>query len=178
MSKISKTVAVLGVVAGLGVAALPISTYAANPETVNLNVKVVDKIELDADSTTVNINATNGAAVTGQEGTVTLTVKTGNSKGYTLNAKTGSVDLADGSGNSIPAGAPITGSSLWGMKGGNQVFQNYTGLQTADQLVKKTAIAPTIGEDATAVTFGVTTATNQAAGTYTGTAVFTATANI
>lgn len=178
MSKISKTVAVLGVVAGLGVAALPISTYAANPETVNLNVKVVDKIELDADNTTVNINATNGAAVTGQEGTVTLTVKTGNSKGYTLNAKTGSVDLADGSVNSIPAGAPLVGSSLWGMKGGDQVFQNYTGLQTTDQLVKKMTIAPTSGEDATAVTFGVTTATNQAAGTYTGTAVFTATANI
>lgn len=178
MSKISKTVAVLGVVAGLGVAALPISTYAANPETVNLNVKVVDKIELNADRTTANINATNGADVTGQEDTVTLTVKTGNSKGYTLNAKTGNTDLADGSGNSIPAGAPLVGSSLWGMKGGNQVFQNYTGLQTTDQLVKKTTIAPTSGEDATAVTFGVTTATNQAAGTYTGTAVFTATANI
>lgn len=177
MSKISKTVAVLGVVAGLGVAALPISTYAANPETVNLNVKVVDKIELNADRTTANINATNGADVTGQEDTVTLTVKTGNSKGYTLNAKTGNTNLANGSSNLIPAGAPLVGSSLWGMKGGDQAFQNYTGLQTTDQLVK-TTIAPTSGEDTTPVTFGVTTAADQAAGIYTGNVVFTAIANI
>lgn len=178
MSKMSKTIAVLGVVAGLGVAALPLSTYAANPETVNLNVKVIDKIELTASESTVSINATNGNAVTGQEGTVDLTVETGNSKGYKLSAKTGNVNLTNTDSDTIPAGAPITGSSFWGMKGGNQTFATYAGLTTTDQTVKNTTAAPTSGTDTVTVTFGVTTSASQNAGTYTGNAIFTATANI
>ena len=45
MSKTTKIIAALGVVAGLGVAALPAFTYAANPASVNGNADVLVEIE-------------------------------------------------------------------------------------------------------------------------------------
>ena len=141
MSKMSKAVAVLGVVAGLGVAAMPLATYAANPETINLNVQVVDKIELSASTQSVNISAQNGHTVDGQEGSVTLTVKTGNTKGYTLAAKTGNTNLVTGTaGEEIPAGAPNVNTSFWGLKGGNASFSTYAGLDTNGKNFNKTKI--------------------------------------
>ena len=176
MSKMSKAVAVLGVVAGLGVAAMPLATYAANPETINLNVQVVDKIELSADETSLSMNPVNGGEIA--EDTTNLTVTTSNSKGYTLNAKTSKTTLETTDGDTIAAGVPQANAatSAWGMKGGNQTFSNYAGLTTNDQIVKTTSAAPAGGTDNVAITFGVATATGQNAGTYTGSAIFTATA--
>lgn len=176
MSKMSKAVAVLGVVAGLGVAAMPLATYAANPETINLNVQVVDKIELSASETSLNMNPVNGGDIA--EATTDLTVTTSNTKGYTLNAKTSDVNLTSGENNIIAAGVPQANAttSAWGLKAGTKTFQNYAGLTTADQLVKETNGAPSGNTDATQVTFGVATAAGQAAGTYTGDAIFTAVA--
>ncbi len=205
MSKMSKTIAVLGVVAGLGVAALPLSTYAetgtpTDPAKVNMNVKVLDSIAIAVEGDdTVNLTSVNGALVTeaGQTGTAKLRVTTGNSKGYTLWAQAESADgaLTDGGSNTIPAGAPSTAApvaSAWGMKtnpfpgetsGEFVAWKGINGTSAAKNVVRTTTTAPTDtdGTDTysdTEVTFGVTTAAGQAAGTYTGVVDFTAAANI
>lgn len=101
MSKMSKTIAILGVVAGLGVAALPLSTYAAPiidgtaPDTtkdgivsgdtaVKLTISDELSMELSKDTTEGNeVDLADGSAP------VPMTVKviTNGSKGYNLNLK-------------------------------------------------------------------------------------------
>ncbi len=212
MSKMSKTIAVLGVVAGLGVAALPLSTYAAvtTPETgdptnpgdnVTLNVKVVDSIQIAVEGDdTVNLTSVNDKVVgdPGQSANATLRVTTGNTKGYTLWAKTVAADGAlvektDPS-KKIASGIPSTSApvsaSAWGMiyegsdaSASTTDFLTYQGLSGANQIVRTTTTAPTTGPeggkyDDTIVKFGVTTKSGQPAGTYTGTVNFTAAANL
>lgn len=179
MSKMSKAVAVLGVVAGLGVAAMPLATYATvgnttNSETINLNVQVTDTIKLESNVNNLNLQVVNGA--TPATGTVDFTVTTGNSKGYTLNAVGTDLALEGGTDEKISMGAAGIGKSLWGIEGGN-LTSGYVGLNTTTE-VKRTTTAPAGGSDTTTVTFGVSSAADQAAGTYKGTATFTATANI
>lgn len=96
MSKMSKTIAILGVVAGLGVAALPLSTYAAsivagdgeNSVTGNTTIKLTIKdelsMELDKDTTAGNeVDLGNGTATP----SMTVKVITNNTTGYNLNLK-------------------------------------------------------------------------------------------
>lgn len=137
MSKMSKTIAVLGVVAGLGVAALPLSTYAAAGDVskdVQLNVSVSETLELSSNATSVSINSVNGqrlidsdASTVGKQwGQVSLTAKA--SSAYKIVVKTnnadGTANLTNAAGtagsNTIPAGAPTTSTggvaSAWGLK--------------------------------------------------------------
>lgn len=101
MSKLSQSIAILGVVAGLGVAALPLSTYAAdavdglkvtdqgntegsagdgkveNNATVTLNIK--KKLSIELDKSTADLG--DGS----QTAAINVTVVTNNVDGYTLN---------------------------------------------------------------------------------------------
>lgn len=105
MSNLSKTIAILGVVAGLGVAALPLSSYAAQPEPTDpakvidgdandknaetgkvatdtsINLLIEDVLSIDTSADVVLLNKANSYTGTA----LTVNVATNNSKGYTLN---------------------------------------------------------------------------------------------
>ncbi len=113
MSNMTKTIAILGVVAGLGVAALPLSTYAApvvwnqtdsddvsktnigvdggqnyvttDPTTITLEIQ--DKLSIESDQATVTLTNTTAGATAGLytgDNAVNVTVITKNSGGYKL----------------------------------------------------------------------------------------------
>lgn len=195
MSKMSKTIAVLGVVAGLGVAALPLSTYAAdNDDTVTLNVAVSETLELDIaeaslDISSVNSNLLNESSAKGNQwNEATVTAKSSGS--YNIAVKTSNTNLVNGS-DTIPAGAPKTSgtvtASAWGLKNAttgttttNSAFSSYAALDTVGKNFVRTTSAPANADDGDTykARFGVTTQTGQAAGTYTGDATFTLMGNI
>ena len=69
MSKITKTIAALGVVAGLGVAALPLASYAATTQNITVEAEIGATLSVGAPTVaTVELAPTNGqAAVEGSE---------------------------------------------------------------------------------------------------------------
>ena len=83
MSKINRIVATLGIATALGIAAMPIATYAAATDTKNITVKVnvASVIALSADSlsTEVTMNP-NNVNTTGLK--TKLTVATNNKNGF------------------------------------------------------------------------------------------------
>lgn len=100
MSKLTSTIAALGIVAGLGVAALPLSSYAADvtvtdptavtstdgtavDQNVGINLTVDKTLSIDASADNVNLNKTNSFTGT----PLTVKVTTNNAKGYKLNIK-------------------------------------------------------------------------------------------
>lgn len=105
MSNISKTIAVLGVVAGLGVAALPLSSYAAPvkwdteastdgsygttdgnnwvKKDTDIKLTIEDVLSIDTDATEVELASTDGTEYTNAT-PLNVTVISKNSKGYNL----------------------------------------------------------------------------------------------
>lgn len=202
MSKMSKAIAVLGVVAGLGVAALPLSSYAADGATASKSAQVqakvegaisIDIVEPTTPNTGDDVSLTgsllnlgtlkiNGAPNTGAMG---VRVATNAANGYSLSIKsassaTGMVGSNGAEGFTIPANAAVTtGTAGWAYKVG-------AGNQTAitDKDVEIRAPGAITGTDTvdnkkaetTDVTFIVAADSNTHDGTYTGTVVFTATA--
>lgn len=143
MSKTTKAFAILGVVAGLGVAALPFNAMAAvnvngnntTPATDEVTVKTTIKdyisIELNAGTNGTFTSDTadgahthtldlgelaNGGAVV--EGDLLVNVKTNNAKGYKLGIAAGAVNLVGKSdaNNIIAGGVPTVGTSAWSFK--------------------------------------------------------------
>lgn len=228
MSKTTKTFAILGVVAGLGVAALPFNAMAAttplngdndNPVTDQVTVKATLKdyisIELAAgdkgtfdetaatditagDPATVVAHAhtldlgelVNGGAVV--EGNLLVNVKTNNAKGYKLGIKAAGTNLVGktDSNNTIAAGVPVVGSSLWSFKaeaGGTGGAYDDANYKLVSAYTSYTANIPTTNEKIasygkatnadglnTKITFGVSADASQAADEYAQTVTFTA----
>ena len=173
MSKVTKTIAALGVVAGLGVAALPLASYAVeeNPATVNITARLQDSLSLTVTETELSFDLENGGTVATDATDATVT--TNNAAGYDLNIKAGSGGTALVSGSySIEAGAAAQGTSAWGYNtdGGT----TYTGV-TAQDVSIASAEAPTEAAGTkTTITVGVSADSTQEAGTYTGSFVLTA----
>lgn len=168
MSKITKTIAALGVVAGLGVAALPLTSYA---DTVNLTANLNDSLALEVTETALTFTLENNGAVVTD--TTEATVTTNNATGYDLNIKagTGGTALVDGS-YSIEAGAAAQGTSAWGYNtdGGS----TYKGVTATDVSIAQSN-TPTAAEGVTTtITVGVSADGTQEAGSYTGSFVLTA----
>ncbi len=186
MSKTTSALIALGVVAGLGAAALPLSTYAdgtPKSEQVGVTLTIEDELTLEADkSTTDKVNLSEG------NDNITLTVVTNNKSGYNLAIK-GSGDnpttLKSENGDEIAAAAgtfaaPLalsTTDSEWGYRLADFATDAFAGVTTQDVQIKNTT-APTgkDGED-TVVTFGASIKDGQPAGTYNGEVTFTATNN-
>lgn len=191
MSKTTSALVALGVVAGLGAAALPLSSYAVDPATdkVGVTLKIDDELTIEADKSTTDKVDLSG---TGHTGDVTLTVVSNNQKGYNLgimgSATTNPTSLTSENDDEIVAGsgtfaAPAalsTTTSEWGYRLASvAAFTEglYAGVTTNNDVIKTTA-APT-GEagDETVVTFGASIKDGQPAGTYAGEVTFTATNN-
>lgn len=176
MSKITKTIAALGVVAGLGVAALPLASYAANTQNIVVEAEIGSVLSVDTPTVaTVELAPTNGAAA--KEGSSSVTVNTNNLNGFTLNIKDSDSNTGlTGTGGTIAAGTVLDGTeSAWAYKGGDT--SAYTAITTSDVALKVTDAPTTADGEAVEITFGVAADEDQAAGTYTGGVTVTAVAN-
>ncbi len=137
MSKMSKAIAALGVVAGLGVAALPLSTYAApgDPDTYSQSTNAQVQVEVEgAISISSNIDTvgTDGVIKLGEIMPGSITTETADAQALKVtvesNADGAQFDLymntleADGAltgantGAKINGGQPTAGTSAWGYK--------------------------------------------------------------
>lgn len=196
MSKMTKTIAALGVVAGLGVAALPLSSYAvtSDPLTVTAQAIVGESISVTADASddTVKIEGVI-ANQDVKEGSTVLTIQTNNTSGYSVSIKDADDVTAlttDGTSadNGIPASATLTkGNKGWGYKASTTT----TGVSTAasadyrailaDQapttLASRSAGASEADGDKITLTFGVVVDSSIAAGTYSDDVIITAATN-
>lgn len=185
MSKMTKAIAALGVVAGLGVAALPLSSYAAtDPATANVVVSatVPEGLSISTDEAKLDLGTVmpDGDAKTGK---ITATVTSNAAGGYNINIK------SSGDGNMIHmengvaaadgakiAGGDLTGSaSSWGYSLDGTTFKAVPAageniLTTKGDL---TAEALSATQD---IYFGVRVVNGQATGTYQNTVTLTAVA--
>ncbi len=204
MSKMSKTIAILGVVAGLGVAALPLSSYAATSSTDGTPVSDTATVKLTIDKKLSIALDKKEADLT--DGTTTddiaVTVITNNTKGYSLkiagtagtnptsltgnNANTDQI-VAFSKGADAPAALAVEGNaSVWGytVAGDDKVdgftattlFAGVKGAADADTIASSDAETAAAG-NVTTVTFAAALVNNQPAGTYTGEVTFTASDN-
>ena len=83
MTKTTKIIAALGVVAGIGVAALPISSFAASTQDVTVRVTIGSSIAVGVDQDTTEVtmspNQTDASTLKTK-----VTVTTNNAAGYQL----------------------------------------------------------------------------------------------
>ncbi len=196
MSKMIKAAAALSVVAGLGVAALPLSSYAAT-QNVNIQAEVLSSIsiETDAEGETHPDDGSAGQVGTLNFGTVTpgsapvekeltVTVRTNSDKGFTVDVKdldgnNALVNSAETTDNEIPASGSIyKGQTGWGIKGGLVTSYAAVPINTANALTLVDYAAgsvPTGNAASDKFTLGVVVAEGAVKqGTYTDTIVFTA----
>ena len=176
MSKITKTIAALGVVAGLGVAALPLASYAATTQNIAVEAEIGETLSVETPTVAkVELAPTNGAAAV--NGSSSVTVKTNHLSGFTLNIKDSDSETGlTGDSGTIAAGTVLDGTeSAWAYKGGDKTA--YTAITTENVLLKKTTAPTAAAGETVEITFGVAADADQAAGTYTGGVTVTAVAN-
>ena len=189
-----RIIAGLGVVAGLGVAMLPLTSYAdtvsdtSDAETITVNV---------ADTISVSVSATyaSGSAIAvnqGEENTAglthTVTVAGNTYNDYTLTVAASNTNLVHSSVSSatIPtlseASSTLSAGS-WGYQyttaaGGSAYNGTWQPLSTSGSTIHSASgtKSTTYSED-WGVKYGVKAAENQLSGTYTTTVTYTATAN-
>lgn len=176
----------LGLAAGLGVAAMPLASYAVDPATadaaVNVTINPVISMSLDADSTSVSMdpNTVNLTTLS-----TTAKVSTNAQGGYklTLADKDTDTNLVHTTLTNFKIGTstatPAAGTASWAVKGGN--ISSWTAMPASNgtALTLKSATALTsavITDEETTVTYGVGLDSSLASGTYTDTVTFTATA--
>jgi len=188
MRKTTAALAALGVVAGLGAAALPMSSYAVTTATtdsadVTIRATINSAISLALDQTEVDLGTiiVNGAPATGS---VKATVTTTSSNGYnlTIMGKGGDTDMhtvdatgaQDGKGT-ISTGTTLSGStSAWAFRGGNKT--TWTQIPTTATEIKRTT-GTLAGPEETEITFGVYAGGTQVDGVYEGNVTLTASIN-
>lgn len=168
MSKITKTIATLGVVAGLGVAALPLASYAATSDTVTVNALVDTSMSVSLDKDSVSLEPDAGGVPVNTEGTqtITATATTNNTNGYKLTLTDGDSTnhyLANG-GNHIAPGVPTQGDSFWGVKFGADA-ESYVSIASAPVI---TGNATTDDGETHSLDVGVSASAGQVPGTYSG----------
>ncbi len=197
MSKMSKAIAVLGVVAGLGVAALPLSSYAADgdgvmpqSENVTVQAEVGGSISLeiaaggsgtfDADTNTLDLGKIIVGAADPITGAIKATVSTNETLNYALTIRTATTETAmkNSNGNSIPAGDPKGSTSAWGYSTDNGTTFKPVPAAATSLLDSDPGSLNGTGETAatadTTITFGVKADASQAPGVYTNQVVITA----
>ena len=190
MSKYSKIVATLGVITSLGIASLPLASFAApiplvdgTPKSANVKVKLTvgDAVAIAVDSN--DANAGNAAPNQTKSATSTASYATNKATGMTLTVKdqdtdtnmivTGHTGTVAGT-DVIAAGTQgaTAGQGQWSIKGGllatdtAMVKSNETALKVAE------SSAP-INTDVN-VTYNISTGASQLPGTYEDTIVYTA----
>lgn len=207
MSKMTTAIAALGVVAGLGVAAMPLATYADTTRDVPLKLTVEETIEISTSSdddpftkvSDVELSTANkGDNADYASKDFEVFVKTNASNGYTISAKSTTTETAlkTADGNEIPANAALAaGTSAWaykvtpGTQGDGATAPGETNMSAWTAISATDAVIYTATQDkggistankglGTGVTFGASISNSQAAGDYTGSVTFTAAAGV
>ena len=187
MRKTTKIMVALGVVAGLGVAALPLGSSSAlvptpattdDTTTVTLNASVSQAYAISVDAATKSIASVNpGDTVATATGTVTAAANGPYKVTAVASANSGAMTTTGG--DEIPAATAANaveqGNSAWGIMGGDLGTSAYTGLGEAQTL--KSSVNPSAAAgDEISVTYGVSASANQKTGTYSATITYTITA--
>ena len=181
MTKYAKIMATFGVLAGLGVASLPLATFAANTSETTVKVTVQEGISIANDNSTANA----GSKAPGETGSATsnLTAATNNAAGLKITVKdkdtdtslkptttTGSVAGVD----FIPTGT--SGIGTWSIKGGDLAVDTaMVGSDHATGLVVKNTTGPSTEQ--VAMTYRIEPGAAQRQGTYEDVIVYTVTKN-
>lgn len=175
MKKLTSVIAATGIVAGLGVAALPLASYAADPASdtasVTVSLEVSDAISItvdDNESTTINLGTIAPNAITGTGKKVVANVKSNNASGYTVTAAGTALTRASGT-ETIAYGSVAAGTSAWGISVGTDA-----GYSALTSIATPTAASAEDGDDYN-IFFGASTNASQKTGTYSGTLTLTAT---
>ena len=177
MSKYSKIVATLGVITGLGIASLPLASFAApiplvdgTPKSANVKVQLTvgDAVAIAVNSN--DANAGNAAPNQTKNAATTVSYATNKSTGMTLTVKDADVDTNMTAGHTgtvagtdvIAAGTQgaVAGQGQWSIKGG--------------LLALKVAESSAPVNTDVAVTYNISTGASQLPGTYEDTIVYTA----
>ncbi len=187
MKKLAKIIAVTGIVAGLGVAALPIASHAVaqapimatDSANVQVRLEVSDAISIafvdPADSTqtisAANVNlgtlAPNTVTnITDGSNKVTVLVKSNNQLGYFVSAS--GDPLTNTNNDTIPFGTVTPGTSAYGMSVSNSDFYDLTYIGSTNKPSNPSG-------DTFDLYFGASVSANQPTGTYTGTVTIFAT---
>ena len=197
MSKMTKTIAALGVVAGLGVAALPLSSYAAPVSNtgatqagvdVTINATVGNSISISASEGTVSLGTNIIANQEVAEASTDVTIATNNAAGYQLRIKDKDSTLAlmpagAGTATGIAAGVPTKGTNAWGYKGATDDSDitietpTYTAIKSTNQTIAEKSSASAAEGDMVTVTFGVTVDSTILPDTYSDVVTLTAVSN-
>ena len=181
MTKYAKIMATFGVLAGLGVASLPLATFAANTSSeTTVKVTVQEGISIS----NANATADAGSKTPGETGSATsnLTAATNNANGLKITVKdkdedtslkatgiTGSVAGQD----FIPTGT--SGAGTWSLKGGDLVAETAMVKDSETALVVKNTTGPST--ENVAMSYRVVPGAAQRQGTYEDVIVYTVTKN-
>lgn len=190
MSKYAKIVATLGVITGLGIASLPVATFAAPialdgsvPATQNVVVQLTvgDAVAVSADNGTANggnaapnqaKNATSGIsyATNAANGMVVNVKDVDEDTNMTVSGHTGTVAGTD----VIAAGTQgaVAGQGQWSIKGG--LLATDTAMVKSNETALKVAESSAPVNTDVAVTYNISTGASQLPGTYEDTIVYTA----
>ena len=172
MTKYAKIMATFGVLAGLGVASLPLATFAANNSETTVKVTVQEGISIANDNATAEAGSatSNLTAATNNAAGLKITVKD-KDEDTSLRAAgiTGSVAGVD----FIPTAASGTGS--WSLKGGDLAVDTAMVKNSETALVVKNTTGPST--EAVAMTYRIEPGAAQRQGTYEDVIVYTVTKN-
>ena len=190
MSKYSKIVATLGVITGLGIASLPLASFAApiplvdgTPKSANVKVQLTvgDAVAIAVNSN--DANAGNAAPNQTKNAATTVSYATNKSTGMTLTVKDADVDTNMTAGHTgtvagtdvIAAGrtqGATAGQGQWSIKGG--LLATDTAMVKSNETALKVAESSAPVNTDVAVTYNISTGASQLPGTYEDTIVYTA----
>ncbi len=190
MSKYTKIVATLGVITGLGIASLPLATFAApipldgsvpSSQNVVVQLTVGDAVAVAVDSN--NVNAGNVSPNQTKNVSTTVSYATNHNTGMTLTVKDldEDTDMTAGLSGSPVAGTNVisagtngnvAGTGNWSIKGGLLTSPNAMVKQSQTALKVQESNAPV--NTTVNVDYDFSTGASQLPGTYQDTIVYTA----
>ena len=187
MSKYAKIVATLGVITGLGIASLPVATFAApialgsTPSTqkVVVQLTVGDAVAVSADNGTAN--GGNAAPNQAKNATSSISYATNAANGIIVNVNDVDEDTNMTAGHTgTAAGTDVIAAGTTGATAGSGTWSVKGGLLTADTaMVKQSETALKVAESNGPVntnlnmTYNIATGGSQLPGTYQDTIVYT-----
>jgi len=189
MPKYAKIVATLGVITGLGIASLPVATFAAPialdgsvPATQNVVVQLTvgDAVAVSADNGVAN--GGNAAPNQAKNATSGISYATNAASGMIVNVKDADEDTNMTAGYTgtvagtdvIAAGiqGAVAGQGQWSIKGG--LLATDTAMVKSNETALKVAESSAPVNTDVAVTYNISTGASQLPGTYEDTIVYTA----
>lgn len=187
MSKYAKIVATLGVITGLGIASLPVATFAtpialgSTPSTQNVVVQLTvgDAVAVSADNGTAN--GGNAAPNQAKNATSSISYATNAANGMIVNVKDVDEDTNMTAGHAgTVTGTDVIAAGTTGSTAGSGTWSVKGGLLTADTaMVKQSETALKVAESNGPVntnlnmTYNIATGGSQLPGTYQDTIVYT-----